>query len=60
MAMTQLINLKGKRFDDLTVIALADQDKYKRYRWKCICVCGAEVVVKKNGSPPGTHGALTE
>jgi hypothetical protein len=53
MAMTQLINLKGKKFDDLTVIELADQDKYKRYRWKCICVCGAEVVVGSNNLRTG-------
>lgn len=44
----QLIDLTGLRFNHLTVIERADNDKNGKSMWKCVCDCGNECIV--NGS----------
>lgn len=46
-----LIDLTGKRFNELVVIGLDRVEKYNNknvYYWKCICDCGNEVVISGN------------
>ena len=38
-------NLKGKKFDKLTVIELAGRDKRGNARWNCRCICGRYITV---------------
>lgn len=40
----KLINLMGKRFNRLTVIARAPNDKHGSSRWRCKCDCGKEII----------------
>ena len=44
----QLIDLTGQRFNHLTVIGRADNDKWGKAQWKCVCDCGNECVVKRS------------
>jgi len=43
--MAQLIDLTGKKFNKLTVIERAENNKSGQARWKCECDCGKEVAV---------------
>lgn len=43
--MTTLIDLKGLRFDRLTVIERAPNDKWGKTEWSCRCDCGTDRVV---------------
>jgi len=36
------IDLEGRKFGELTVIARGDQDPHKRFMWLCRCSCGVE------------------
>ncbi len=47
------IDLKGERFNRLTVIGIAGQDKHHRYIWHCACDCGNEVDVSSNNLRTG-------
>lgn len=44
----QLIDLTGRRFNHLTVIGRADNDKWGKAQWKCVCDCGNECVVMRS------------
>lgn len=41
--MSRLIDLTGDKYERLTVLSRADNDKYGRSRWLCCCLCGKEV-----------------
>lgn len=38
--MSKVIDLTNTSFGDLTVVARAENDAYKRTRWICVCKCG--------------------
>lgn len=40
------INLQGQRFGRLTVLSRGENDHSGLIRWKCLCTCGAEVLVR--------------
>lgn len=40
------IDLTGKKFNRLTVLSRAENDKYGRAQWNCFCECGKSIVVK--------------
>lgn len=42
--MPQLINIQGLKFNRLTVISRAENDKGGKAIWKCLCECGKLVV----------------
>lgn len=39
-------NLAGKKFGRLTVLDRAENNSQGKTRWKCLCVCGKETVVR--------------
>lgn len=41
----KLDDLTGRKFNRLTVIEKAGNDKYGHPKWKCICDCGNETIV---------------
>ncbi len=41
-------NLKGKKFDFLTVLDFAYKDKYYNEYWLCQCNCGTKKVIRKS------------
>lgn len=41
------VDLTNKRFGRLLVVGEAGQDKYRSYKWRCVCDCGNEVVVTR-------------
>ena len=43
--MRTLIDLRGQRFEFLTVLGRADNSKLGATCWKCLCDCGNETVV---------------
>lgn len=44
--MGKLIDLTGQKFERLTVVERAEDSKSGCVRWKCVCDCGKEVVVR--------------
>lgn len=38
--MNNALDLKGKRFERLTVVRLLGSNKYKNHVWECLCDCG--------------------
>ena len=47
------INIAGRRYGRLVALRRAEDDKYKRVRWLCVCDCGREVIVHKNNLTSG-------
>ena len=45
---SNLIDLTGKRFGQLVVVAKAGYDQHGIIMWKCQCDCGNETVVRGN------------
>lgn len=43
--MAQIINLLGKKFNHLTVIERAENNKHGRARWLCLCDCGNTKII---------------
>ena len=43
--MSNLVDLTGQRFGRLVVIQRADNDKYGKARWLCLCDCGNQKVI---------------
>lgn len=41
----KLVDITGTRYGRLVAIKYAGQNKYKQFLWKCVCDCGAEVIV---------------
>lgn len=42
--MSRFIDLSGKTFNKLTAMHVEGKDKQGRYKWRCSCVCGNEVI----------------
>lgn len=53
-ARATALNLVGRRFGRLVVIAQAETLRYKQ--WRCRCDCGAETVVSTNLLQMGANG----
>lgn len=51
--MKKKINLENEVFGKLTAIKRCSQDKFKRWRWLCICECGKEVIISQNNLRTG-------
>lgn len=51
--MSKLIDLTGQRFNKLTVIRRAENDKYGMTRWECLCDCGNKKIVSKSNLKSG-------
>lgn len=47
--MAKMIDLIGKKFNRLTVIEKAGQNKHKKTLFKCMCECGSESIVVGSG-----------
>ena len=43
--MPKIEDLTGRKFDRLTVLEFAGQDKFKQRMWLCKCECGNTTVV---------------
>lgn len=43
--MGKLVDLTGKKFGSLTVVSRAENNKWKKSRWNCLCDCGNTVTV---------------
>jgi len=46
--MGNFIDLKDQKFNNLTVISRAENDKFGRTQWNCQCECGNKTIVKHN------------
>lgn len=44
--MATIKNLLDREFGFLVVIAAAGKDKFGGMRWRCLCVCGKEIIAK--------------
>lgn len=42
--MGRFINIIGQKFNRLTVISRAENDKYGHARWHCLCDCGKKAI----------------
>ena len=51
--MGKFIDLTGKRFGRLTVLARAENDKHRNIRWYCHCDCGNFTTVTRGGLRSG-------
>lgn len=52
MVKTRL-NIAGQRYRRLVVISPHSQDKFRRWKWNCLCDCGRMVVVSSNNLRTG-------
>ncbi len=53
MANRNAGEMKGKKFGKMTVLQFAGINKHRRYLWKCLCECGAMIVVPGNALRSG-------
>jgi hypothetical protein len=44
----------GQRFGRLLVIERATSDRWKNARWRCLCVCGNEAIVRGSSLRDGS------
>ncbi len=51
--MRTAVNLVGKRFGRLVVVARAENEKNKQPRWDCVCDCGKTHTVNRGGLKSG-------
>lgn len=51
--MGRFVNLVGKKFGKLTVIARVDDDKSKKVMWLCECECGKRHITRSNSLTSG-------
>lgn len=51
--MAKLKDLKGKRFGRLIAIERISQSSDKRIKWKCLCDCGQETIVRQDALTSG-------
>jgi len=47
-------DITGFKFGKLTVISRCENDKRGKTRWKCVCECGGEIIVRANNLKDGT------
>lgn len=43
--MPKFINLVGQKFHRLIVISRAENNKYNKIKWHCMCICGKKCIV---------------
>lgn len=44
----EILDLRGEKYGELTVLDFDSKDSHGRARWKCLCSCGKEKVVLSN------------
>jgi len=42
--MTRTLDMKGKKFERLTVLSFVSVDRYGLAKWLCRCDCGGSIV----------------
>lgn len=54
LSMPKIVDLTGRRFGRLEVLALSHINEHRRKMWRCRCDCGAERVVASHHLTEGT------